>query len=312
MLERWRTWLGLSLCSILGCFGGNVGAGAEGSMLPPATGAAPADPNAGAASADPNAAAAPADPNAAAAGPFFGAPRCAAAGVRFCDDFEAGTPGAPPDPSRWTLQVHDASDWVRLDDARAARGSRSLHVHTLNRGYEQALAQVAKIFPMPDNSFYGRAFMFLMGPAPQPHTTFFVASGTLPGGNMPTLLRYGGQFGLFLANYIGKDEYQHAGVDMGGTWTDATPLPTDRWACLEWQYDGAHNAMRLWLDEVPIARMSVLGKSADCCPDSPWTAPPYRAFALGWEIYSNTDKVAGYDVWYDEVALDPNRIGCSR
>ena len=210
-----------------------------------------------------------------------------------------------PDPKIWILSVNppgNAKVSLTLDTSRAARGKQSLHVQAPNNGYIQALLATTKGFPAPQNNFFGRAFVYFEGEVPTPHFTTFVASGNLPGSSTPTFVRYGAQFGTLMANYFGSDAFQHS----------KTNWPHDRWACFEWQYDGAHNTQKLWLDGKSIDDMTVNGHSTDCCPSTVWTAPPYSQFALGWEIYSQAQPGGSmFNVWYDEVALDTERIGCT-
>ena len=237
---------------------------------------------------------------------------CTPSTFTLCDGFETAT--SAPDAALWQVLTQSPMDTVSLDTTRAARGRNSLHFHTANTGYERAMVTTTKIFPAQNNTFYGRAFVWIAGPMPQAHFTLFTAEGLLPGKTTATQLRYGGQFGIYIANYIGDDEYQHAAVWKDGAWTDAAQVPTDRWVCMEWLYKGDSNEMDLWQDGVEISKVHIIGESTDdCCKGKVWQAPPYDTMALGWEVYTNIDsEISAYDIWMDEVAMNTTRIGCDR
>lgn len=244
---------------------------------------------------------------------FFGPSRCRSAGLAVCDGFEDTAPGGPPDPNWWTVQLFHPDSVLAVDTLRAARGQHALHVHTANGSYENAMMTISRLFPAPNNTFYGRAFVYFSQMSTQSHWTNFVASGMLPGASDRTLLRYGGRVGHLMANYIGKDEWQHGAVMVNGTWTEEVKYPSDRWTCVEWQFKGDTNEMHFWFDEVEMQHMAILGFSADCCRDVPWTAPTFDRFAMGWEKVESLDPgVSGFDIWFDEVALDYQRIRCTR
>lgn len=266
----------------------------------------------------PNTAAPPAaDPNLPAADlrAFYGMPRCAASQLAVCDSFEASGSGAALDANVWTVEVSGVEAQIALDTHRAARGSGSVHVHVSQGGYRHAMLVHKKLFPVANNTFFGRAFVYLDGAAPQEHFTLFSASGTLPEASAPTYVRYGGELGLLAANYVGNGQMQHAGAPMAdGSWIDTTAVPTGRWTCMEWEFKGDTNEMHFWLDGVDVPRLAVVGQSNECCKGQVWTAPPYDRVALGWEAYKTAQDATqtGYDLWLDEIALDTQRIGCTR
>ena len=250
---------------------------------------------------------------------FYGMPRCANANVAVCDSFEPVEAGdgqaAALDSNTWAVEVSSQEALVELDSSRAARGQGAVHVHAPAHGYQHAMLVHKKLFPVADNTFFGRAFVYLQGAAPQDHFTLISASGTLPSAGAPTYVRYGGEFGLLEANYVGNGQVQHAGVAMGdGTWADTTPVPTGRWACMEWQFKGDTNEMHFWVDGVDVPRLAVIGQSNECCRGQVWNAPPYDRIALGWEMYGTAkdSTIDAYDLWLDEIALDTQRIGCAR
>ncbi len=106
--------------------------------------------------------------------------------------------------------------------------------------------------------------------------------------------------------------WQHAGVPyVNGTYTDTTAMPTDKWACLEWEFKGDNNEMHMWLDGQLVSTMSLTGIASECCRSTVWAFPPFRQVAMGWTLVSNQEAFDHFDLWLDAVALDSQRIGCA-
>ena len=81
---------------------------------------------------------------------FFGASRCAAAGVQFCEDFESGTLDAATWKTGGTAPV--------IDEVQAARGKKALHVA---QGQGNSQIRTGKVFPAMNGRYWGRAFVYL-------------------------------------------------------------------------------------------------------------------------------------------------------
>ena len=88
-----------------------------------------------------------------------------------------------------------------------------------------------------------------------------------------------------------------------------TTIPLNRWACVEWQFDGATNTQRFWLDGQPIDDLTVVGKGDGCINHDlmdNWYFPTFNALRLGWEHY----QLGPGEAWIDDVAVDSKRVGC--
>lgn len=241
---------------------------------------------------------------------------CASGTQLVCDDFETDAVGANPNARLWSVHTQNAQESLTVDSTRAYSGKQSLHIHTSNNGYENAVLVNQTLFPAANNSFFGRFYMWL-DQQPQIHTGLISASGTRPGETTTANYSYGGQFGPFLANYYDAnnpsnviDDWQHAGTEVNGAWQNTTPVPTGRWACIEWQFKGDTNEMHLWVDGQAVASMDILGKSSQSNSGIPWTAPPFTSVSLGYTVIQNTEAFDHFDLWLDAVALDAKRIGC--
>lgn len=245
-------------------------------------------------------------------------PPCSAAGLLACDDFETTAVGANPNRALWSLATTNGSQTLTVDTAHVYSGTRALHIHTTNNGYQSAQLVNTNIFPAANNSFYGRMFFYIDGDVPMTHTNFAGAAGVRPGESQQASYNYGAQFGPFLANYYDAsnssniiDDWQHAGTDVGGVWQNATNLPSRKWTCLEWYFKGDTSEMHLWMDGQVVASMDVLGKSSQSNSNIPWTAPPFTQATMGWTVTSNSENFDHFDVYIDTVALGTQRIGCA-
>jgi hypothetical protein len=227
-------------------------------------------------------------------------------GRLICDDFEDDDLGAAP-KSPWSTATNNGT--VVVDGARARSGSRSVKVRTEAGQYKQAFffTEGAPAFPAPGNVVYGRMMIYMDQASDDGvHWTMIQGSGPLPGQNGVTALyRYGGQWQQqMMANYetfnLSTDCWQHS----------QTKMPTGKWACMEWRFDGPNNEMRFWLDGQEIADLHMKDKGEGCGGhdlNDMWLAPTFDKMSLGWESYQSE---AAREAWIDDVVIDDEQIGC--
>ncbi len=229
-----------------------------------------------------------------------GEPSCATTGknLLICDDFEAEALGGAPDPTIWTVDKGVGAT-VAVDDSQFRHGKHALHLHTLPDS-NKALMHETKTFPLPGgtNSLYGRANVMIAAglTVPKDHTNFFEASGKVNGqdGNY----RYGAAGAKFFANYNPGDPGE----------SSKTAVPVGVWSCVEWAFLGDTNEMRFWIDDKEITDLAVPPAGVN---GKVWTAPNFNSFYFGWITYATDTASDHYDIWYDDVAIDTARIGCS-
>ncbi len=234
---------------------------------------------------------------------FFGASRCAAAGVELCESFESGT----LDTATWSV----VGTAPVVDGVQHARGTKALHVTKTGNG--ASYIKETKTFPAPMNTYWGRAFVYFNALPTAPgmtyaHWTFIAASGTGVSGE----IRLSGQLqsGKNLFG-VGTDDR----VDANGTgdWTtsdaDLGPkaVPTAQWLCIEWLHGGATNETRFYWDATEHPSLhttsSMHGGNAN-----PYILPQFTNVWLGWDEYQTSTEP--FEMWIDEIAIDKNRIGC--
>ena len=237
---------------------------------------------------------------------FFGASRCPSSGVLLCEDFESETVGAGPDSAVWTVR----GGAPQIDDARAARGSKSLHVHTQTNGF--SLIEETKTFPAANNTFYGRMFVYVdaLPTAPQwAHWTLVAGNGEGDGSE----IRVGGQ-------WDGQRNRFGVGTDHGATgdWTNldedpsaqAAAVPEDEWLCVEWLYDGDANEMRFYWDGVEHPSLHASENDHGGNQGAAYVLPQFQRVALGWWLYQSGSTPDHFDLWLDEIIIDDEPIGC--
>jgi len=241
---------------------------------------------------------------------FLGASRCATAHLQLCEDFESGR----LDPAVWTaLGVAPV-----IDDQRAARGRRALHVKIDGNGLS-AIAET-RTFPAPNDTYFGRLFVYFQSlprPAagfPYAHWTFAAASGTGVKGEVRLSGQLQNGVNLFgvgtdsLDDPRGSGDWTNPDRDPGPNGTP-TPVPTGQWLCIEWMHDGAHDQTRFWWDAVEHPSLATtpatphLGNAG-----VPFTLPAFTRLWVGWQEYQKTTEP--FELWIDEVAVDAARIGC--
>jgi hypothetical protein len=223
-----------------------------------------------------------------------------------CDDFEGATAGGPPG-GKWSVVNPNCSgtSTVAVDGAMAHSGTKSVKV-TGKGGYcnhvffsnQDALAAIGKVV-------FGRFFLRLSDPLGDGHTTFMAMKDTADAGGKD--LRMGGQSKILMWNRESDDATMPA-LSPVGISKSVAPA-TNQWHCVEFMVDGDKGFMQTWVDDA-----EVLGLHVDSMPtpdvDQQWLNKAWKPslvdWKLGWESYAGQDMT----LWFDDVALAAQRIGC--
>jgi hypothetical protein len=241
----------------------------------------------------------------------------------FCDDFEKYTVGQAP-AAPWSRQVSSGST-AAVDSSQFHSGSKSvMFVAAAGSGSKTAYIRLmsSSVLPVMPNMFYGR-MMFRLAAAPtgDVHWTFLEGSGLVAGQTYHALYRYGGQHPIMngstfvgsqlMANYETPDSYSGTGPSSD-CWfhSNKVVVPVATWSCVEWQFDGPNNTMRLWLNGTAVPSLTVTGVGQGCVNQPatyPWTAPTFDRLDLGWESYQQDDARTFY---VDDVVISTTQVGC--
>jgi hypothetical protein len=209
-------------------------------------------------------------------GGFYGAVKCPNSNYLVCDDFE----GATLDP-QW-----DPSGNVSIDTTMAARGSHALH----SVGGD-ALISLHTTVPFDGQRLWGRMFVYVPGRLSAQlanHINISTASGN---NDLNTNCTYGVMFG---GDSMGALFYQeNPGVDTSAL-DLSTPVPLDRWFCVEWDFNGVAKQTGVYLDGQLLNMTELDGYH-----------PPINA-TLSVGVQFTLDEA-----WFDSVAFSRTRIGCS-
>jgi hypothetical protein len=221
-------------------------------------------------------------------GDFFGESRCDSAGLLFCDGFEAGT----LDPARWDADGTHGE--ARIDGAQAARGAQALHVTSPAAEGALWLAQRTSL-PVAGDVLFARVFVYPVAPLPTHNWNYM----RLVGSERWQLGGHAKPFGDPSATRFVRLMHQPLHEQMLAT----LPFDSGRWICWEMEYRAAGEVVHVWVDDTPVSDLDPSG-------DVPWEFPEITAFEIGFQHAH--DEPTMMEVWIDEVALDQQRIGCSK
>jgi hypothetical protein len=233
---------------------------------------------------------------------YFGPSRCADSGFAICEDFEGD---AGYDRDVWAPYASNGT--LAVEDTRAARGARALHAHThapdvdggagANVGLRTTLG-----FPRVRNTYFGRAFVWMPTRSPTTHSTLFESGGRLVDGGLNVSQRFSISGHQLEASYDSSPRPPITDYAR----RSATAMPLDRWVCLEWHFKGDTNELHFWVDGLELLDTTVLPTRVPT-----WFAPDWVRVNVGLQLY-RPDPEPDFDLWIDEIAIHPTRVGCRR
>jgi hypothetical protein len=213
---------------------------------------------------------------------------CAGSTFAICEDFESGA----LDATRWKLAQSKGT--VTLDSSRANRGSKySLHVHVDPGSDTMVGITESTTFPALKAGLFARAFLFIPSAMSTSlftgdrHSRLIYAQGATPYGEYALGIWNGG---LIQNHYSDSDDSQD---------TKMLP-PFDAWFCLEYQLDSAAGDVKAYLNDVEITALRHDG----------WPASNIDTLMFGVDRYGSFPVAE--DIWFDDLVVDSQRIGCAR
>lgn len=232
-------------------------------------------------------------------------------GTVLCEDFE--TYAAPADLAAvWTTTVTAAT--MTVDTTKASHGAKALHIKAAAGTPVAVIAkQGAPLFPIAGNVIFGRVMMWLTAtPGGDYHWNNIQAAGDMPAATTWGKYGWGGQFGKVLAGYTVRTTQTATTATMDCSNPSASAFPSQKWVCVEWQFDGTKNEMHLWFDGTLLTDVDVVGMGTRCVNNAdlgkPWSAPTFSFLSLGWQQYQGSN--GPLELWMDDVAVGTQRIGC--
>ncbi|MDX2054663.1 MAG: hypothetical protein SFV15_19840 [Polyangiaceae bacterium] len=104
----------------------------------------------------------------------------------------------------------------------------------------------------------------------------------------------------------GTGDWTNADDDPKGA---AQPVEEKKWLCLEWLGDYTTDETKFFLDGVEHPSLATTpatqhGGNAD----KPFLLPEFNAIWFGWAEYQDTTQK--FELWFDEITIDKELIGC--
>jgi hypothetical protein len=220
---------------------------------------------------------------------------CAGKTYKLCEDFESGTVGMIP--NGWTaLQGYAPmrGGTVLAKDA-AHSGSMALKSAGMSTGLDRVQRALASLGPTA-TKHWGRLFYKAGMPLPKPntgviHITMAALEGTTENRIVDTVVATNGTH-QWLFNI--PDDSCCAGSPYNWSF-DAD------WHCAEWYIDVSTSSFRFFSDGQEVMQLAFTGKTGARMSN-------YKSIGLGTIYYQMPP--APIVMWFDDLAIDDNRIGC--
>ncbi len=239
-------------------------------------------------------------------------------GAALCWDFEEGAIPTGFMPSR-----DEFNGELLVDNTRPHGGSYSLHAMDLSGGTPGTAGGPKKSikYDLPANfgpTMWGRAFVYTTPERPMSHAGMFNARYPRPNNpstSMETLDWYE------VASY--QEKYMaiwHPPEPPGfPEWVSVsdTMLVLDTWTCLEWLFDGANGQEaeaadpKVWLDGTELAwpEQFVFSDPEGAARPVQEKAENFTMIETGVVMYQGLTVPTNW--WIDDLAIGPERIGCT-
>ena len=228
------------------------------------------------------------------------------ASLPLCDGFESAAVGGPPNPALWSISQPDCtgSGTLAVDDSEAHSGEHSLKVDGGGGYCDHIFIDSASVITTLGPQIYTRVFVRVGAPLGAGHVTFLAMKDSA---DMGGDLRMGGQDMILMYNRESDDATLPV-LSPTGT-GESVALAANTWTCIESHIDETAGTIDTWVDGKEIAGLVENGTPT---PDvsTQWLSEAWKPmltdFRIGWESYSGQTMT----LWFDDVALAAQRIGC--
>ena len=220
---------------------------------------------------------------------------CAGKTYKLCEDFESGTVGDIP--TGWTTLKGFSSQrgGVGLASDQFHSGSMALKSDSMSTGQDRVQKSLTALGPTAAKH-WGRIFYKVQSPAPKPnngviHITFTALEGTTENRVVDTVVATNGTH-QWLFNI--PDDSCCTSSSYNWTFDEA-------WHCAEWNVDVAAKSFHFYSDGKEVTQLAFTGKTNSRMSD-------YTSIGLGTIFYQTPPTPVV--VWFDDLAIDDNQIGC--
>jgi hypothetical protein len=227
----------------------------------------------------------------------------------FCDDFESSKVDGGPSSTLWTLvNGNGGSNATATIDSMGAHGSsKSVKINGTSRIWLRNSSVIGTLGDVVHVRFYVQ----FMSALPMGHVAFFSTDPTK------------------MDQYTDQPQLRFGGQDMVLHWntsTDAANIPTvgpgdslsfrpatGKWYCMELTINKANGHLNVSIDGADQSGLTEDGVATMNIDDA-WVASSasqavystLAEFNIGWVSFGGGPNT----LWFDDVALSPNPIGC--
>ncbi len=223
------------------------------------------------------------------------------------ESFESGK----IDSSVWDTRVAGTAT-VAVEAAEGGHGKYALHVHYPDMAAASYAFVVATHLPDSVRThFFGRAYMRVSPGLGTTHNPLIFAGE--PGWQLSKFHEIGTSRGMWMPSYQENKSVRGQGRGETTYRTETAP-PYDKWFLIEWEFNDDPSAITFWIDGEKI-QAPINGQKIDTVtfdwPKGSGTVKNlvggYQEFGFGARVWGAPP--AGFDVWYDDLAIGTSRLG---
>jgi hypothetical protein len=212
-------------------------------------------------------------------------------GATFCDGFEnSATLAADTD---WKVDSDTPANVVEIVTNKSHSGSNSVHLGFTTTAAFSTYIDETKGFP--NTGYWGRVWYFVMNGTESGHQVY------IDGTDGTNLSNYGVRpLNTQSAGMIAVNVDPGVGGKGESGGTSGTKMPQGVWTCFEWQVTGVGGTgnVTLYMGGTLVAGTEAMGVPI----------PNLIEERIGYERYGGG---AAGDIWMDDYAIGPTRIGCN-
>jgi hypothetical protein len=223
----------------------------------------------------------------------------------FSEDFESGKLSA-----QWEQRVTGTAT-IQVQQEQTAHGKFALQVHYPGMATQTYAFLIAPHLPeVLKGHLFGRAYVKIAPALPPSHTVLLLAGA--PGWPISKFEEIGVYRGAAQPSY--QENKSPRGQGRGEDVRHGDALPMDKWFLLEWEFNDNPTTMTVWVDG---QRSSVTegGQKVDVSSFEYPKASGEKAnlvggfeeFGVGARVWGAAPE--GFDIYYDDIAIDTKRIG---
>jgi hypothetical protein len=231
---------------------------------------------------------------------------CASGRYIVCEGFESTAVGTNVAPAGWTRS--GAVD-VIADAGNVYRGMHAMRINAAASGARRVTLSGATVTAL-GSSHWGRVFYKVQTPAPKPasgvvHSTLVAGAATSPvSGTIEVRVvdtvedTTGHHQFLYNVQPNGRAEF---GKGSPYSWTY-----DGNWHCAEWHVEYATQSYHYYFDGTEITSIAIANGAGNFTNSE--IPMVFSSLSVGWNNYQTSSP--GFVAWFDEIAMDVNRIGC--